>query len=86
MPSKTRSASRPRSLVTGGAGFIGSHLCERLLAAGHEVICVDSLKQRRPDISPATDWLGWRPRRSGGRESNVFRTSNPWCKPKPGAS
>jgi UDP-glucuronate decarboxylase len=29
--------------VTGGAGFIGSHLCKRLLADGHEVICVDNL-------------------------------------------
>jgi len=32
-----------RILVTGGAGFIGSHLCERLLASGHEVICLDNL-------------------------------------------
>ena len=31
-----------RVLVTGGAGFIGSHLCERLLADGHEVICLDN--------------------------------------------
>src|SRR5918911_4166073 len=31
-----------RILVTGGAGFIGSHLCERLLADGHEVICLDN--------------------------------------------
>jgi UDP-glucuronate decarboxylase len=31
-----------RMLVTGGAGFIGSHLCERLLARGHEVLCVDN--------------------------------------------
>ena len=31
-----------RILVTGGAGFIGSFLCERLLAAGHEVLCVDN--------------------------------------------
>jgi nucleoside-diphosphate-sugar epimerase len=32
-----------RSLVAGGAGFIGSHLCEELLARGHQVLCVDSL-------------------------------------------
>jgi UDP-glucuronate decarboxylase len=31
-----------RILVTGGAGFIGSHLCERLLAEGHDVICLDN--------------------------------------------
>jgi UDP-glucuronate decarboxylase len=31
-----------RVLVTGGAGFLGGHLCERLLAAGHEVLCVDN--------------------------------------------
>lgn len=33
---------RPRVLVTGGAGFIGSHLCERLLTAGNDVLCVDN--------------------------------------------
>ena len=33
---------RKRILVTGGAGFIGSHLCEKLLAEGHEVLCVDN--------------------------------------------
>ncbi|MBD3251577.1 NAD-dependent epimerase/dehydratase family protein [Candidatus Uhrbacteria bacterium] len=30
-------------LVTGGAGFIGSHLCERLVSEGHEVVCIDNL-------------------------------------------
>jgi UDP-glucuronate decarboxylase len=34
--------SRKRTLVTGGAGFIGSFLCERLLRDGHEVLCVDN--------------------------------------------
>ena len=33
----------PRSVVTGGAGFIGSHMCERLLAEGHEVVCLDNV-------------------------------------------
>jgi dTDP-glucose 4,6-dehydratase len=32
-----------RSVVTGGAGFLGSHLCERLLAEDHEVVCLDNL-------------------------------------------
>lgn len=31
-----------RTVITGGAGFIGSHLCERFLAEGHDVICVDN--------------------------------------------
>ena len=31
-----------RTLVTGGAGFLGSHLCDRLIADGHEVLCVDN--------------------------------------------
>ena len=34
--------SQGRALVTGGAGFIGSHLCERLLADGYDVLCVDN--------------------------------------------
>jgi UDP-glucuronate decarboxylase len=36
-------ASKKRVLVTGGAGFLGSHLCERLLAEGNDVLCVDNL-------------------------------------------
>ncbi len=35
--------SSPRTLIAGGAGFIGSHLCDRFLRDGHEVICVDNL-------------------------------------------
>jgi UDP-glucuronate decarboxylase len=35
-------ATRRRILVTGGSGFLGSHLCERLVARGHDVLCVDN--------------------------------------------
>ncbi len=42
MASDLYTDARKRVLVTGGAGFIGSHLCERLLAAGQQVLCVDN--------------------------------------------
>ena len=38
-----RDLVRKRVLVTGGAGFLGSHLCKRLLADGHNVLCIDNL-------------------------------------------
>ncbi len=42
MTAASPNASNLRYLVTGGAGFLGSHLCDRLLAAGAEVLCVDN--------------------------------------------
>ena len=49
-----------RVLVTGGAGFIGSHLCERLLASGHEVICLDNFfTGRRENVARLLDWRGF---------------------------
>jgi dTDP-glucose 4,6-dehydratase len=39
--------TRPRAVVTGGAGFLGSHLCERLLHGGYAVLCLDDLSTGR---------------------------------------
>jgi len=39
---KNKHEKQLRIMVTGGAGFLGSHLCEKLLAAGHDVLCVDN--------------------------------------------
>ncbi len=45
-----------RVLVTGGAGFLGSHLCERLVAAGHDVLCVDNyFTGRRVNVAHLRD-------------------------------
>src|SRR3984885_11382903 len=43
------SMTKKRVLVTGGAGFLGSHLCERLIADGHDVLCVDNYFTGRKD-------------------------------------
>ena len=52
----TNSPKRLRILVTGGAGFLGSHLCERLLAAGNEVICLDNFfTGRRENVEHLLD-------------------------------
>src|SRR4030066_1509055 len=47
-----KNLSSKRILITGGAGFLGSHLCEKLLNEGHEVICVDNFfTGRRSNIA-----------------------------------
>jgi UDP-glucuronate decarboxylase len=49
---RTPPRTATRVLVTGGAGFIGSHLCGRLLAIGHEVLCVDNFyTSRRANVA-----------------------------------
>jgi len=52
-----------RVLVTGGAGFLGSHLCDRLLADGNEVVCLDNLfSSCKENIALAREKLAWEPR------------------------
>jgi UDP-glucuronate decarboxylase len=49
-----------RILVTGGAGFLGSHLCERLVGEGHEVLCVDNyFTGRRANVAHLLDSPGF---------------------------
>src|SRR5438309_10218634 len=40
--------ARGRAVVTGGAGFLGSHICERLLDAGWDVVCIDNFLTGTP--------------------------------------
>jgi UDP-glucuronate decarboxylase len=50
---RTEPSQPLRVLVTGGAGFLGSHLCERLVADGHEVLCVDNFYTgTRANVAP----------------------------------
>lgn len=52
----TLSSDKLRILVTGGAGFLGSHLCERLLADGNDVICLDNFfSGRRENVAHLMD-------------------------------
>ena len=58
------SVQRKRVLVTGGAGFLGSHLCERLLAEGHDVLCADNyFTGRKQNIAHLLDNLNFEAKR-----------------------
>jgi NAD-dependent epimerase/dehydratase family protein len=52
-PTSLRTIVRKRVLVTGGAGSLGSHLCEGLLAQGHDVLCVDNYFTGRRTTLPS---------------------------------
>lgn len=53
----TSDPTAKRIMVTGGAGFLGSHLCERLVMAGHEVLCVDNyFTGRRGNVAHLLDY------------------------------
>ncbi len=53
---ETAVSGRFRRVVTGGAGFLGSHLCDRLVAAGSQVVCVDDLSTgRRRNVAHLVD-------------------------------
>ena len=58
-----------RIVVTGGAGFIGSHLCDRLIARGDEVMCIDNLSQDSGLVGTISFELTDRSQKSG----NVFQ-------------
>jgi UDP-glucose 4-epimerase len=64
-----------RVLLTGGAGFIGSHVAERLLARGHEVIVVDDLSRGKRENVPPDARFREEDVRSGCEE--VFREFRP---------
>jgi dTDP-glucose 4,6-dehydratase len=74
------------SVVTGGAGFLGSHLCERLLAEGHRVVCVDNLVTGKlENIEPLLENQDFeflrhdvtKPFEVPGRVDNVFHFASP---------
>ena len=76
----------PRALVTGGAGFLGSHLCERLLAEGYRVVCIDNLSTgTRENVAHLEEHPGFEyveqdvtlPLRIGGRLDEIYHLASP---------
>ena len=69
-----------RTLITGGGGFIGSHLCERFLAEGHEVISVDNFITGRPEniehLREQPELHAHRPRHLPAAESTARSTTS----------
>jgi UDP-glucuronate decarboxylase len=63
--------SNKRILITGGAGFPGSHLCERLLDEGHEIVCVDNFYTGRKS-NIALSFFAQRTREYGIFERCIF--------------
>ena len=47
-------------LVTGGAGYIGSHTCIELLAAGHRIVILDNLRNSKPEALRRIERISWR--------------------------
>jgi dTDP-glucose 4,6-dehydratase len=81
-----RGGGKPRALVTGGAGFLGSHLCERLLAEGYGVVCVDNLSTAaRENVAHLEEDPGFQyvehdvtsPLRVEGRLDEVYHFASP---------
>jgi nucleoside-diphosphate-sugar epimerase len=63
-------------VVTGGAGFLGSHLCEHLVGQGHHVICIDNFHTGRPANVRASAAIG----RFEVTEHDIVRPSNTSCR------
>src|SRR3954465_11238590 len=75
MPQQTRSR---RAVVTGGAGFLGSHLCEGLLARGFEVLCLDNFLTGTPaNVAHLLENPGFRLRRADAPAYRLVRAHGP---------